>query len=453
MLANLIRRPEIRDVGGQLGFPDWLNLWQTFGYGGVSYQVPPGNLTQVTAIQSIRNPIILRCILMRGSVFSQVRLRFQDMPQGREGAMFGGSGLSLLEHPWPGASTSDLLFRMELDISMYGNSYWYPSAPDTLTWIDPNRIKIFTGDVTGPSGATVGAKLLGYQTQSKNGQPVETFLPSEIVHYAPIPDPHHPFRGLSWLASLLPDVSNDADMTDFKRGYLRNSATPNLVVTMPANINADALRAFVDKVETAHVGPQAAFKTLYVSNGADVKTVGSNWGEMQLVGMQSYQDTRLCLAAGVPASLAGIAEGLKGSALNAGNYAATRRSFADITVRQLWDKVCPALEKVAPRPYAASRLWYEERGVAFLQADMTDAATTRRLDAQSISLLILAGMDPDSARDAVVNDDMTMLKHTGLVSVQLQPLAGMLLGQSNDQNGNGQQPAAVGAGDGNDTNQ
>jgi hypothetical protein len=68
-----------------------------------------------------------------------------------------------------------------------------------------------------------------------------------------------------------------------------------------------------------------------------------------------------------------------------------------------------------------SRLWYDDRDIPFLQEDEKDDAEIQQ---------VAGGDDPDargregftweSAVAAVTNDDMTMLEHTGLFSVQLQ---------------------------------
>ena len=424
-LGTLLRRQEVRDIGNdELGWADYLNLYSRFGFGGTQYMVGAGALSQITAIQSLKNPIVLAAMILRGAAFSEARLQFQSLGSGNAGRparnLFGTSALQILEHPWPGASTGDLLAKMEMDATLYGNSYWYPNN-GTLTWIDPNKMKILSGDVPGPSGAVVGAGLLAYQTQNRAGQPEETFLPKEIIHYRPIPDPDNPFRGLSWLSSLLNEVSQDSDITDFKRAFLRNSATPSLVIGTPAGISQDAFNAFRDKVESSHTGAQSAFKVLYVSQGADVKTVGSNWSDMELFATQSYGDTRLAVASGVPASLLGIAEGLKGSALNAGNYTATRRRFADLTIRPLWARACTALETAITVP-AGSRLWVDDRDIMFLQADMQDAAAVRTADAASLASLVTAGFTRDSAVIAVTTNDFSALEEDpDAISIQLQP--------------------------------
>lgn len=425
-LANLIRREQraTPPTPGQIGWAEYLHLWENFGFNGVNYMVPSGSIAQLTALQALRNPILLRCIIMRAAVFSEVRFSFQNVAGGRASKdLFGTPALQILEHPWPGASTGDLLGRMEIDVSMYGNSYWIRSAPNALTWLDPTRMRILTQDAHGPSGAPVGLTLAAYQSVDEKGHVLETFLPAEIIHYRPIPDPDNPFRGLSWLAALLSDITTDQYVGDFMRAFLLNSATPNLVVTLPPEISQDALQNFRDRVESSHTGPQSAFKTLYVSGGADVKSIGSNWNDMQLYQTRSYGEARLCAAAGVPPSLVGIVEGLKGSSLNAGNYTATRRSFADITIRPLWRMACAAIETVVPPPNSGARLWYDDRDVAFLQADATDAADVRQKDASTILSLVNSGFDPESVKQAVTTNDFTQLEAIpDLTSVQLQPV-------------------------------
>ncbi|MGH7721495.1 MAG: phage portal protein [Candidatus Dormibacteria bacterium] len=422
-LGSLIRRPQ-RDFGGPgggLSWPDYLRLWEQFGFNGVQYMTPMGGIAELTADQAFRNPIVLRCVIIRASVFAEIRFKFRDRHGGAGSRkLFGSPALEILEQPWPGAATGHLLAQAEVDASRYGNSYWKLDPAAGMVWIDPLKMHLITGDVDGPTGNPYGRRLLAYQTQSRNGQPEETFLPSEILHYRPIPDPTHPFRGLSWFSALLPDITSDTDMTTFKSSFVRNAAVPGLVFVMPPNINQDAFNALHDRVETSHTGPQAGFKNLYVGGGVDVKVVGSSFRDMEMYSTQSYGETRLSVAAGVPAALLGIAEGLRGQTLNTANYAAARRNLADVTLRPLWTNFCAAASSIV-KPPPGAELWYDDRDVAFLEADMIDAATQRQADSATIASLVNAGYTPDSVVEAVNTADWTALKHTGLYSVQLQP--------------------------------
>lgn len=421
MLGNLAPRPrgEARSAG--MSWPDYLRLWEQFGFNGVQYVVPGGNLTELTALQAQRDPIVWACITTRLLVFAEVSFAFQNYGSGKQGKLFGTKDLQIIQQPWPQATSVDLLARMEVDASLYGNSYWVKS-PDgkQLVRLKPSYVEIATTDaIDTVSGNPYGKMLVGYLLKDDRGHIAATFLPNEVAHYRPLPDPSHEYRGASWLASLLPDVIADMDLTDYKHAFLQNAATPNLVVQFQQGVSQEAFDAFRDKMESAHTGPQSGFKTLYLGAGADVKTVGSNFNDLAMEAVQSAGETRIAAAAGVPAGIVGLAESMKGSTLNAGNYAAIRRRFSDATIRPLWRSAMGALSTLVNTPGGA-RLWYDDRDVMFLQEDVKDTAAIRANDANTIHTLISAGYFPDSVVEAVSTGDYSLLKHTGLVSVQLQ---------------------------------
>jgi hypothetical protein len=159
---------------------------------------------------------------------------------------------------------------------------------------------------------------------------------------------------------------------------------------------------------------------MHFLGGRDVKTVGATLDELSFKAVQGAGETRIAAAAGVPASVAGFSEGMQGSSLNAGNYTATRRLFGDAKIRPLLGSFCEAFANLVPAPEGA-RLWYDDSGVSFFQEDVQDEANIRQANALTIRQLVDAGFTPDSAVPAVMTGDFSVLKHSGLYSVQLQP--------------------------------
>jgi hypothetical protein len=67
-----------------------------------------------------------------------------------------------------------------------------------------------------------------------------------------------------------------------------------------------------------------------------------------------------------------------------------------------------------------AELWYNEPAIPFLQEDAKDAADIESVKAQTLRTLVDGGFEPESAIAAVDAQDITLLAHTGKLSVQLQ---------------------------------
>lgn len=424
MLGKLLRRSGLEPSG--MGWNDYLALLQEFSFSGQRYVAPSMSFAEFTAMEGARNPIVAAAIHARLMVFSEVRFQFQAFVQGRPGRMFGGPQLTILEQPYPGGQTGDLLSEMLLDVDLYGNAYRVRQTIDgveQLVRLHPERTMIVTADVVDQiSAMPYGRHLVGYSVVDERGRELAFFEPSQVAHFHPLPDPTNPFRGRTWLSTVLTDATADDSLSRYKHAFIRNAATPQMVVSFDPSISKEAFGKFVEEFNNKHQGLNQSFKTLFLGAGADVKVVGADFEKLSMKAVQGAGETRIASAAGVPASYLGISEGLAGSSLNAGNYAAARRRFADGTIRPLWRGVAGALQVIVPPPDPASRLWYDDRDVPFLQEEVLDSANIRQKDAQTMRALVDGGFDPASVVEAVTTNDMSRLQHTGNVSVQLQPV-------------------------------
>src|SRR4051794_7863244 len=55
------------------------------------------------------NSPVFTCMCVRLLHFTEARFQWQDISRGRPGKLFGNPDLSILEAPWPGGVTGDLL--------------------------------------------------------------------------------------------------------------------------------------------------------------------------------------------------------------------------------------------------------------------------------------------------------------------------------------------------------
>jgi len=431
-MGNLVQRlrrsltPVRANETVPISFTDWAKMFAPGN--GVNYQgrnYPSFNLSSTPGSDS---SIVYTCEAKRVSVFSEARFAWQRIRNGRPmpGALFGTDALSVLEEPWIGATTRDLLAVCELDVAYYGNSYWTIdqwSIPGKvmLVRIDPRNVKPLTQASYDPvNGNRFGEFLIGYGAVVDNKSII--FSPEDIAHYKPIPLPGNQWVGQSWISACLPDVEVDREITAHKNATVKNGANLTHVISMDPNIDPLEFDLFVEKFNEKHTGPQQAGKTLFIQGGTDVKTVGQSWESLSLRATQGAGETRVAAAAGTHPVILGLSEGLAGSALNAGNYSAAKRNFVDGTMCPLWGTWVGSFASLVSKPGRDTRLWYDARDIPFLREDITDLAAVLTQNATVINILVTAGFEPDAVIEAVYAGDVSGLigQHNGLPSVQQQ---------------------------------
>lgn len=360
------------------------------------------------------NGVVFGVILARIKLFSEARFKFRSLADKR---LFGTPALSKLEHPWPGGTTGELLARMEQDVSLAGNAY-IRDAGYRLERLRPDWVTIVSEITQDEFGRQV-REVVGYLYEPVGDQDRGTeFYPvEEVAHWSPIPDPMANFRGMSWLTPVIREVNADVAMTEHRYAYYQNAATPNLILKYEAKLDPDQVDRIAKQVAARHAGSGNAYKTMVLDNGADPMIVGDKVSDA-MANVQAAGENRIAVAAGVPAIVVGLKEGLAAATL--ANYDSAIKAFADLTMRPNWRSACACLAKLVDVPEDAE-LWYDTSDIIALQEGEESQATTFSVDAQTASTLITAGYTAESVTLAIKARDLSLLKHTGRFSVQLLP--------------------------------
>ena len=372
-----------------------------------------------------RNPIVFSAMTARMHLFSEARFKFRgvDAKTGRPSALFGTPELAPLEKPWQNATTGDLLSIAEGMVSGAGN-YFSTRIGDQIKTLRPDYCTLII-DTSGddPLGPwSPEAEVLGLAYMAPGRAEPRFFLPEEFCHYMPIPDPSVPWRGMSWITPVIEEILADRQMTQHKRKFLEVGGAPAYAVKVPAE-NLQKFDEWVDKYEERREGKHGnPYRTLFLAAAADLVPLGSNLQEIEFAKTQASGEVRIAAAARVHPALLGLAAGLQGSALNAGNLKEIRRIFASLTMRPLWRNFAGSMATLINVPPGAE-LWYDDRDIPALQEDETERAEAMQTQAQTIFTLVQAGYEPDAAVAAVTSGDLGGLQgsHSGMTSVQLQP--------------------------------
>lgn len=376
-------------------------------------------------MQALRqSPPAFAAQMVRALVLSQVRFTFRNLPSsGTPRRTFGNRELSLLERPWPNATTGELVSRMEWHAGCAGNAFVHHERT-RLRVLRPDWVMIVYGSHQEPEDAAhaLDGEVIGYAYCNggfTSGNQVQTLLPADVAHWSPIPDPEAAGIGMSWITPAIREIKGDIAATDHKLMFFKNGATPNLVVKGIPAASREQFESIIDGIEENHNGVRNAYRTLYLAAGADATVVGAHLGQIDFKATQGNGETRISVLSRVPAAILGISEGLSGSSLNSGNFNAARRMFADSWVYPTLQDLASSLAPLLRVPNDAE-LWFDPADMVALREDAKDAAEIVQTQMSTIVAGVNGGFEPKSVIAAVRGQDVSLLKHSGLVSVQLQ---------------------------------
>lgn len=400
-----------------------LGLYGGYGGGNTKYECLEDSFVEYVRGAYKSNGIVFACMTARAMPFSEIRFALQEMDRktGRPGDLEFPEKLRLFEKPWPTAGTCDLLARAIQDADLAGNHYVVRDG-SRLRRLRPDWVEIV---LSAPPDEAVETDIVAYKytpgghkvgKQSKS----RFYMPEEVAHWAPHPDPEAMFRGQSWITPVIQEIAADKGASLHKKKFFDNAATPNIAVSLSADTTQEQFEGFMEQMDRRHHGVHDAYRTLYLGGGADVTVIGADMKQMDFKVTQGAGETRIAAAARIHPVIVGLSEGMQGSSLNAGNFKTAKDSFADGTLRPLWRGLCQAygnLIRIGPN----QRLWYDDREIPFLRADMIERAEVQQREASVLRSLVDGGYKPDSIVEAIRAFDWTLLEHTGLVSVQLLP--------------------------------
>lgn len=365
--------------------------------------------------------------LVRASVLSQARFTFRNRGSASQpGKMFGTRDLEPLERPWPNATTGQLINMMEWHEGLAGNAYVTNRKLGRLRVLRPDWVVIIYGSQQQPDDAAhaLDGDVIGYGYCNggiaAQKYPVEMLLPDEVAHWAPQPDPECAGVGMSWITPAIREIQGDRAATDHKLRFFENGATPNLVVKGMQAATKEQFEELVDAMETRHAGVRNAYRTLYLTAGADATVVGADLRQIDFKATQGAGETRISMLSRVHPVVLGASEGMQGSSMNAGNFNAARRIWADTWIYPTLADLAASLAPMVRVPGGAE-LWANTSDMPILREDARDAAQIEQTKAATIVSLSTGGFTRESAIAAVMAQDMTLLvKDPNWISVQVQ---------------------------------
>ena len=383
---------------------------------------PPASFDGYVSDIHQRYGVVAAAVLARQLLVSELRFVWRDTTAGATGGTFGSPALGMLAYPSPSLTRPQMLSTMEAHASYGGAAYVLRLDDGSLSLLNPGHVYTVLGtnlESDNLAHLAADARVVGYIHDPKRGTTPKLYAPSELAAWIPEPDPVCWWRGISWITSVLDEIATDRQASNHLSAFYTNAATPQMVYSFDASLTPEQVSDYASLLRDQTVGTANAYKSLIVGGGADVEVVGDRLAQLNYRDTQGGHESRIASRSRVPAAILGIREGMQGSALNSGNYTATRRLWADTWFSPYAASMCAAMERILPVPGGAE-LTFDRSQVQFLQEDRADEANIMQAQSQTLRNLVDGGFDATSAVAALVAGDFSKLKHSGLYSVQMQ---------------------------------
>lgn len=274
--------------------------------------------------------------------------------------------LKLLAKPNPFYSAKNLIGGALWDYMTDGNGYWlkireqrgnriwYEDVVSPVKWIlwAPSSFIMPVGDefdfISGYQYTAAGRTVL--------------VAPENVVHFRHGLDPDDPRRGLSPLRSQLNELAADSKASSMMARLLHNMGIPGLMAS-PKNQDVgwgsqspeDIKQVLIDKTTGARQGEPIVFHM-----PTDLQQFGFEPRRLELGGLRSTAEERLCAVFGIHAAVIGYGTGMEQTKVGATLAELRKLSYLNGVI-PVQDDFAAEIERAFDREYAGGLLFYFNR--------------------------------------------------------------------------------------------
>lgn len=253
----------------------------------------------------------------------------------------------------------------------------WPVRPDRMTPV-PDRETFLKGWVyTSPDGEQVPLEL------------------DEVIQLRR-PNPLDPYRGLSPVLSILPDLDTARYAAEWSRAFFLNSAQPGGIIEVPVHLSDDEFDEMRARWAEQHKGVNNAHKVAIVEHGATWADRTISQRDMQFVELRGATREAIREAYGIPKFAVGDLEDV-----NRATAEAAKAWFAEqLTIPRL-ERIKGALNNELLPMYGPTAQGLEFDYENPVPPDVTTEAEQLTSRANAASLLVGVGFEPKGTLSAV----------------------------------------------------
>lgn len=325
-----------------------------------------------------------RCITLRANALAAIPWRLVKYIQGANGEEEQEQDEShplaeLLREVGQGSNWADLMRATEWDLCVHGTAYWLKVLSKRgKEIVSLRRLNPVTMSVKKEPDGIAGFEqsIKGHKT------PFET---EEIVYFHEF-HPLDDLGGLSMVSVSRPSIEVEINCDKYLAAFFQNYAVPATYVTTSAQLTEPDWQRAQSRWKRAVGGVTKAFKTIFLDQGLEPKTLGVAPKDQELSVVRQEARRAICAAFGIPPAIAGAWE--------AANYAASQEQRMSL----YQDTEIPRAEYIADVineelvPYFDPSLKFE-----FVYDELDVMQEDLAAKAERISKLVQAGVITPSA--------------------------------------------------------
>jgi HK97 family phage portal protein len=241
--------------------------------------------------------------------------------------------------------------------------------------------------------------LAGYVYTDPDGQKVP-FGVDEVIHVK-YPNPLDPYRGLSPVAALMPDLESSRAATEWNRRFFLNDATPGGIIEMDEDITDDEFDELEARWRRQHQGTGNAHRVAILSHGMRWKDRAFTMRDLQFTELRRAGNEQIMLGFKVGKTLLGQTEGVNRATAEAAEYV-----FGKYRVVRRLNRYREMLNDIILPAYSGGeRLEFDYDSP--VTANVEEQAKDRDSRVSAAVALIGVGFDPQSVVDALDLPAMT----------------------------------------------
>ncbi|MGV8123103.1 MAG: phage portal protein [Candidatus Xenobiia bacterium LiM19] len=240
--------------------------------------------------------------------------------------------LQRLKRPNPYMTYTDLVKLYAVYLRMIGESFWIVERS-----ISGNVLELWPV----PPHWVTETPFIGkpYFSVTIYGQPYA--IPESEILWKRDPDPYDPYgRGTGAFQAVGDEIETDDMAAAYNKQFYWNSAKPEIVISVPGNIDGNKAREYEEKWAAKYQGFWNVFKPAVLANGATVKELNRTHEEMSFIeGRNQMRDTIVIGGGMMPLSILGIVEDA-----NRANMEAAEDSWAKWEIDPMYAELAEFLD-------------------------------------------------------------------------------------------------------------